>query len=67
MLSRELKALTESGLIDRKDHGVVPPKVDYRLTPKGQGLGLYPGDQAPRPKSEGFADHRWGDQECRHL
>src|SRR4030088_1677647 len=26
VLSRELKALTETGLIDRKDYGVVPPK-----------------------------------------
>ncbi len=36
VLSRELKALTESGLIDRKDYGVVPPKVEYRLTRKGK-------------------------------
>jgi DNA-binding HxlR family transcriptional regulator len=36
VLSRELKALTESGLIDRKDFGVVPPKVEYRLTRKGK-------------------------------
>ncbi|SDI85837.1 MULTISPECIES: winged helix-turn-helix transcriptional regulator [Bradyrhizobium] len=36
VLSRELKALTESGLIDRKDFGVVPPKVEYRLTRKGR-------------------------------
>ena len=35
VLSRELKALTESGLIDRKNYGVVPPKVEYRLTRKG--------------------------------
>jgi DNA-binding HxlR family transcriptional regulator len=35
VLSRELKALTESGLIDRRDFGVVPPKVEYRLTRKG--------------------------------
>jgi DNA-binding HxlR family transcriptional regulator len=34
VLSRELKALTETGLIDRKDFGVVPPKVEYRLTRK---------------------------------
>ena len=26
VLSRELKALTETGLIDRKDFGVVPPR-----------------------------------------
>ncbi len=36
VLSRELKALTESGLIGRKDFGVVPPKVEYRLTRKGR-------------------------------
>jgi DNA-binding HxlR family transcriptional regulator len=35
VLSRELKALAESGLIARKDYGVVPPKVEYRLTPAG--------------------------------
>ncbi len=35
VLSRELKALTEAGLVERKDFGVVPPKVEYRLTPAG--------------------------------
>jgi DNA-binding HxlR family transcriptional regulator len=38
VLSRELKALTQSGLVDRKDYGVVPPKVEYRLTPKGRSF-----------------------------
>ena len=38
VLSRELKALAASGLIDRKDYGVVPPKVEYRLTPKGRSF-----------------------------
>src|ERR1700681_3673751 len=38
VLSRELKALTEQGLIDRKDFGVVPPKVEYRLTRKGKSF-----------------------------
>jgi DNA-binding HxlR family transcriptional regulator len=38
VLSRELKALTASGLIDRKDYGVVPPKVEYRLTRKGESM-----------------------------
>ena len=38
VLSRELKALTEAGLIDRKDFGVVPPKVEYRLTRKGKSF-----------------------------
>jgi DNA-binding HxlR family transcriptional regulator len=38
VLSRELKALTQTGLILRKDFGIVPPKVEYRLTPKGQSF-----------------------------
>jgi DNA-binding HxlR family transcriptional regulator len=38
VLSRELKALAESGLIDRRDYGVVPPKVEYRLTRKGKSF-----------------------------
>jgi DNA-binding HxlR family transcriptional regulator len=38
VLSRELRALAQSGLIDRKDYGVVPPKVEYRLTRKGQSF-----------------------------
>jgi DNA-binding HxlR family transcriptional regulator len=38
VLSRELKALTESGLIERKDFGVVPPRVEYRLTAKGESF-----------------------------
>ena len=38
VLSRELKALTASGLITRKDFAVVPPKVEYRLTRSGQSF-----------------------------
>lgn len=38
VLSRELKALTEVGLLARKDYGVVPPKVEYRLTARGQSF-----------------------------
>ena len=38
VLSRELKALTMSGLIQRRDFGVVPPKVEYRLTAKGRSF-----------------------------
>ena len=38
VLSRELKALAESGLIARRDYGVVPPKVEYRLTPTGRSF-----------------------------
>jgi len=38
VLSRELKALAQSGLIVRKDYGVVPPKVEYRLTTAGRSF-----------------------------
>ena len=38
VLSRELKALTGAGLIDRQDYGLVPPHVEYRLTRKGRSL-----------------------------
>jgi DNA-binding HxlR family transcriptional regulator len=38
VLSRELKALAQSGMIARKDYGVVPPKVEYRLTPMGRSF-----------------------------
>jgi DNA-binding HxlR family transcriptional regulator len=33
-----LKALTQTRLIDRRDYGVVPPKVEYRLTAKGRSF-----------------------------
>ena len=39
VLSRELKALAEFGLIQRKDYGTVPPKVEYRLTPVDRSFG----------------------------
>ncbi len=38
VLSRELKALAALGLIERTDHGTVPPKVEYALSPRGQTL-----------------------------
>jgi DNA-binding HxlR family transcriptional regulator len=38
VLSRELKALAASGLIERRDFGLVPPKVEYRLTGKGRSF-----------------------------
>jgi DNA-binding HxlR family transcriptional regulator len=37
-LSARLKSLTEKGLIDRKQYPQIPPKVEYSLTAKGQGL-----------------------------
>ena len=38
VLSRELKALTQSGLIERTDYHLVPPKVEYSLTGKGESF-----------------------------
>ena len=38
VLSRELKALAAAGLIARKDYGLVPPKVEYRLTERGESF-----------------------------
>jgi DNA-binding HxlR family transcriptional regulator len=38
VLSRELKALVQSGLVSRKDFAVVPPKVEYRLTRVGRSF-----------------------------
>ena len=38
VLSRELKTLAAYGLIERTDYQVVPPKVEYSLTPLGVSL-----------------------------
>jgi DNA-binding HxlR family transcriptional regulator len=38
VLSRELKALATLDLIERTEYQVVPPKVEYTLTPLGQSL-----------------------------
>jgi DNA-binding HxlR family transcriptional regulator len=38
VLSRELKALAEVGLIDRRDYRVAPPKVEYSLTRLGESF-----------------------------
>lgn len=38
MLSNQLKELEGDGLILRKEYPQVPPKVEYRLTDKGDSL-----------------------------
>ncbi len=35
MLSQALHGLEREGLVNRTDHGTVPPRVDYTLTPLG--------------------------------
>ena len=39
MLTQTLRAMERDGLVDRTVHPVVPPKVEYRLTPLGHSLG----------------------------
>ena len=39
MLTRTLRQLERDGRGARKVHPVVPPRVEYRLTPLGQALG----------------------------
>lgn len=38
VLSRELKALMELGMVERTDYRSVPPKVEYSLTEQGRSL-----------------------------
>lgn len=38
ILSRELKDMTELGLVERKEFPVVPKRVEYSLAPRGMAL-----------------------------
>ena len=37
-LARQLREMEASGLIERRNYGEIPPRVDYRLTPLGRSL-----------------------------
>jgi DNA-binding HxlR family transcriptional regulator len=39
MLTKTLRQLERDGLVTRHVHAVVPPRVDYKLTPLGDSLG----------------------------
>ncbi len=39
MLTKTLRDLERDGLVTRRVHAVVPPRVDYKLTPLGEALG----------------------------
>jgi DNA-binding HxlR family transcriptional regulator len=39
MLTKTLRQLERDGLVLRRVHPVIPPHVDYALTPRGESLG----------------------------
>lgn len=38
MLTQTLRELERHGIVQRRDYGTVPPRVDYSLTPLGMSL-----------------------------
>ncbi len=62
-LAQQLREMEASGLVERQDHGTIPPRVDYRLTPLGRSLepvlmamhawAVAHGDAVERPPGRG--------------
>jgi DNA-binding HxlR family transcriptional regulator len=38
MLTQTLRELERHGIVSRHDHGTIPPRVEYSLTPLGESL-----------------------------
>lgn len=51
MLTQTLRSLERDGLVARRDHGTMPPQVDYRLTEIGTTLA------APVAAIRAWAEH----------
>ena len=37
-LAKQLREMEADGLVERRDYGEIPPRVDYRLSPLGRSL-----------------------------
>ncbi len=37
-LAKQLREMEQAGLVERHDHGTIPPRVHYSLTPLGRSL-----------------------------
>src|SRR3954468_18504559 len=44
MLTQTLRELERHGIVERKDFGEVPPRVEYRLSPLGRSLAALVAD-----------------------
>ena len=70
MLTKTLRQLERDGLVTRRVHAAVPPRVDYKLTPLGESLGesvcgvwMWVGKHMPEVERARRAYDRKGDRQ----